>query len=361
MEEKMSSQLENFIENIKNDRKIISFDEASTKQAIVLRILSLLEWDIFNIDEVVPEFSVAGKRVDYSLRVNNVNKIFIEVKKPSEDLENFHNQEQLLGYSFQEGVKLAILTNGITWWFYLPLHEGSWEQRKFYTIDILQQETSDIASKFNDFLSKENMASGKAVENAEAVYKGQQKNKILRETLPKAWNKIIEEADEILIDLINDTTEKICGYKSDSEMIEQFLSRHRRQLMVSEGVESSRISETTGVSPSGLQGNYTDKSPTAFYFKDIKYEIRSWKELLMKLCELINESHKHEFEKILNLSGRKRPYFSRNKDELLEPREINKTDIFAETCLSANAIVKRCQDVISLFGYSHNDIKIEVR
>jgi hypothetical protein len=110
----MASTFESLVESLKNDRRIVSFDEAATKQAIVLRILSMLGWDTFNVDEVTPEYSISGKKVDYSLRVNNANKTFIEVKKTSEDLENYHNQEQLLGYSFQEGVKLAVLTNGIS-------------------------------------------------------------------------------------------------------------------------------------------------------------------------------------------------------------------------------------------------------
>ena len=102
----------------------------------MLRILSLLGWDIYNIDEVVPECSVGSQRVDYTLRHSNASEVFIEVKKVGEDLEK--HQEQLLNYSFREGIKLSILTNGISWRFYLPLHEGSWEQRKFYTIEIYE-------------------------------------------------------------------------------------------------------------------------------------------------------------------------------------------------------------------------------
>ena len=128
----MKEKLLQLIQQLKLDKRLVSFDEASTKQAVILRILSLIGWDTFNIDEVVPEYSIGGKKVDFSLRHSNANKTFIEVKKIGEDLEK--HQEQLLNYSFQEGVKLSILTNGITWWFYLPLHEGSWEQRKFYTI-----------------------------------------------------------------------------------------------------------------------------------------------------------------------------------------------------------------------------------
>ena len=67
--------------------------------------------------------------VDFALRHRGVNKVFIEVKKVGAKFEA--HQEQLLNYSFNYGVKLATLTNGLTWWFYLPLQEGRWEQRRF--------------------------------------------------------------------------------------------------------------------------------------------------------------------------------------------------------------------------------------
>jgi len=59
----------------------LSYDETATKQALVLRILKSLGWDPFNIDEVYPGYSVGSKRVDYALKFNGRNKVFIEVKK----------------------------------------------------------------------------------------------------------------------------------------------------------------------------------------------------------------------------------------------------------------------------------------
>jgi len=359
----MQDQLISFIESLKVDRRLVSFDEAATKQAIIVKLLSLLGWDIFNIDEVTPEYSVGGRRVDYSLRISNANKAFIEVKKIGEELEN--HQEQLLNYSFQEGVKLATLTNGATWWFYLPLHEGSWEQRKFYTIDILQQESKDIVSKLVNFLSKDNIGSGKAIQNAEAIYKGQQKLNILKETLPKAWNKIIDEADDLLIDLINETTEKLCGFKADTELVEQFLSRHKDHLIISATppirTPSSTRPPVTHPTPTPILGSYTGKSISSFSFKGSNYQVRSWKELLIKLCDILRISHRSEFDRTLNIAGRKRPYFTRNANELRSPEKLSNADIFVETNLSANHIVKICLEMLAIFGYPSNELKIEVR
>jgi len=70
----MQEQLKVCINRLKTDRKIDTVDEAATKQAVVLKLLSLLGWDTFNIDEVTPEYSVAGKRVDYALKINNLDR-----------------------------------------------------------------------------------------------------------------------------------------------------------------------------------------------------------------------------------------------------------------------------------------------
>lgn len=357
----MEGQLISFIENLKTDDRIRSFDEAATKQEVVLRLLDLLGWDIFNTDEVKPEYSVGGKRVDYSLRISNVNKVFMEVKRIGEELE--YHQEQLLNYSFQQGVRLAILTNGVTWWFYLPLHEARWEQRKAYSIDILEQGSADIASRFVDFLSKDNVSTGTAVENAEAVYKGQQKINTLRQTLPKAWNKIVEEADDLLIDLINDTTEKLCGFKADSQLVEEFLSTHKERLTIGEA-PATRIAPPTRPplrhpmrQPVGE--SYRGKSISCFYFRGSRYEVRSWKGLLMGLSGILYAAHPTEFERVSEIRGRKRPYFTRNASELRVAERFQNTNIFVETNLGAEHIVKICFAMLAVLGYSASDLRIE--
>jgi len=355
----VNDQLLNFIKEIQKDRRLLTFDEAATKQSVILRILSHLNWNPFNIDEVYPEFSVRNKRVDFALRHNGHNKVFIEVKKIGEELEQ--HQEQLLNYSFQEGVKLAILTNGISWWFYLPLHEGSWEQRKFYTIEIYDQQCNDIVQKFEDFLLKENVISDRAVKNAESIYKSKQKQYLIKQTLPKAWHKLITDPDEILVELLAETTEKLCGYKPDSETVEQFLAKIGREPFVSKKVKSEVPKSTINQKISSLKENYTGKTIIAFSFKGNKYHVKSWKEMLIKICNLMLSAHRDRFEKVLNLVGRKRPYFTKDPNKLRIPQKINDTDIYVEINLSANSIVKLTKNILLLFGYKEDDISIELR
>jgi len=349
----MQAELKTFIDYIRTNRRIDSFDESAIKQAVILKMLNCLGWDTYNVDEVKPEYSVSGKRVDFSLRIDNQNKVFLEVKRPGEDLDN--HQEQLLQYSFQEGVKMAILTNGITWHFYLPLNEGSWEQRRFYTIDVLQQNSDDTASKFADFLSRENTKTSRSIENAQKVYSNQKKTVVLQEAILKAWNSIVEEANDLLLDLLSETTEKICGFKPDAEFIEQFLAINKSSLLLSRGYRSESSFRTTTSTTVG--GNYTGKSPHSFSFQGSKYEVRSWKELLMKFCKVILNK-RSDFNKVLDIVGRKRPYFTHKLDELRSPEKISNTNIYVETNMSANHIVKICLKVLEVFNYSTTDFKI---
>ena len=211
------------VERIKSSASLQTLDESATKQGVVLRLLSLAGWDTFDVSEVVPEYTVGNRRVDYALRPGSPNAVFIEVKRPGENLDR--HQQQLLEYCFQEGVTLAALTNGRTWWLYLPLQAGGWEQRRFLTIDLETQEPDLVEQRFLDYLSLERVGSGQAVSDAEDLVESQRRAEIIGKTIVEAWNHIVETPDELLVDLIAETTERICGFKPEPQLVQQFLSR----------------------------------------------------------------------------------------------------------------------------------------
>ena len=219
----MTNAIARAVEQIKKTVFLASLDESATKQSVVLRLLSLCGWDPFDLSQVVPEYTVRARRVDLALLPRSANAVFIEVKRPGENLA--HHQQQLLEYCFQEGVKLAALTNGRTWWLYLPLQSGSWEQRRFLTIDLESQEPDIVEQRFTEYLAQERVTSGQAVSAAEDLVQSRRRTEIVSKTIVQAWNHIVETPDEILVDLISEATERICGFKPEPELVEQFLSR----------------------------------------------------------------------------------------------------------------------------------------
>jgi predicted type IV restriction endonuclease len=235
----MEEKIKELIESIKSNQKLTSYDEAATKQTIVLRILSICGWDIFDGNEVYPEYPADSFNIDYSLRIKSANKVFIEVKRVREDL--LKHQEQLLNYSFKKGIKLSILTNGVSWWFYLPLTEGNWDQRRFYSIDLLQEESIDEMLMFIGLLNKENVVSGQSIENAEELIKNKKKAFIIRTALPKVWNKIMTEKDEFFLDFFANEIEEDCGFAPDKKIIKAFFDNHKDRLILPENVKGTSV------------------------------------------------------------------------------------------------------------------------
>jgi predicted type IV restriction endonuclease len=350
------SDLLQLIKDIQADKKIPTLDEASTKMGVILPLLKELGWNPFNVEETHPEYSVGSKKVDYSLRYGKHNKVFIEVKQTETDLDK--HQEQLLNYSFSEGVRLAILTNGISWWFYLALHEGSWEQRKFYVIDIQHQLAEDIAQKLEDFLLKQNIISGAAITNAENMLKSKLKGEKIRKSIPEAWNTLVTEQDQGLLDLIAEATERIIGYKPDDPTIAAFLSSN--SLIVTSPF-TGPVTHTQERKKENGQESYSGTSLESFTFRGVRYDVKFWKDLLIGISEIMLANHKDTFPQVLSLVGRKRPYFTKNPNELRVPERIDYTDIFVEINVSANRIVKLANAIVSLFGYSKDDLKLDFK
>lgn len=367
----MLDGLQNFISSKKREGNLAKQSEEATKQGLILPILHHLGWNPFDVQEVFPEYSVQSRRVDYSLRINNYDKVFIEVKRIGEDLEK--HQEQLLSYAFRQGVKLAILTNGVIWWFYLPLHEGSWEQRRFYTIDLQSQASNDIIEKLTAFLSRQDVVDGKAVQNAENIYNSRQKGEIIRQTLPKAWRKLLSESDDLLAEVVAESVEKLCGYKPESETVIEFLKEisgetslpaspkppRQKAAEVPASVQSASVPGDEHKDKGYVINSLVDNNkPISFEFDGQTYEVNSWVNILKTFVGAIAEKHHGELEKLTSLVGRQRPYFTTNSALLRQASRIPNTSIYFETHFSANGIIRLIGQVLRTMGYPPEAIKI---
>ncbi len=103
-------------------------NEASVSHGIVAPILRALGWDDSDPEQVMPEYSSGGRRVDFALcGTSRRPTFFIEVKGVGRALEG---DRQLFEYAFHEGIPLCLLTDGRDWSFYLPGGQGSYDERR---------------------------------------------------------------------------------------------------------------------------------------------------------------------------------------------------------------------------------------
>ena len=374
----MEKKIVSFIDELKSNKKLATFDEASTKQAIVMRLLSFLEWDIFDVEEVYPDYSANSSNVSYALRIKNINKVFIEVKRVHSKLDNY--QKSLVNLASREGVNLAVLTNGITWWFYLISANGSWQRKWFYSIDLLKQKPDTFVPNLVDLLTKSKVTKGQSLKAAKSLYQ-RKRQKLAANFLPEAWNQIISQPNKIFVELLSDQTEKLCRYKVDAKSIQKFLDKHMDKWLV------KNVSGTGAAPPSAtlatdildldeelspgkpkfspekksveINQSFSDMSIRSFRFNGNNYQVRAWDEVLPALCEYFASTQKKDFEKVLWISDDQKSCFSRYSDQLRIPEKIKGTDIFVETRMTPDEVVKTAEKLLREFGYDRDDLSID--
>jgi len=107
--------------------------------------------------------------------------------------------------------------------------------------------------------------------------------------------------------------------------------------------------------------DFKGKTLCSFTFKGKRYETKYWKDMMLQVSKMMSELHGDKFESVLGLSGRKKPFFSKNPGDLRSAEKIGSTDIYAETNLSAESMVKLSKSLLTLFGYQESDLSMEIQ
>ena len=220
--------LKEHIDDIRNQlKKGLFINEAAVSQGIVLRLLNVLTWPTYNTQVIIPEYSVEGRRVDYALCYPPSKPIvFIEVKK----VGNIEGAErQLFEYAFHEGVPIAILTDGREWRFFHPTAQGDYRERQVYELNLSEGNSEESAERLDRYLNYESMCTGEAVEAIKKDYEKVVQQRQIATRLPEAWNKLLGEADEFLLDVVAEKTESLCGYRPTDEQVLTFLKNLKKE------------------------------------------------------------------------------------------------------------------------------------
>lgn len=145
--EEFKQQIKNLATRIQRVKESIHTEEA-TKTSLIMPMLQILGYDIFNPEELVPEFVAdvgikRGEKIDYAIMRENDPVILIEAKSVNETL--IKHDSQLFRYFGTTKAKFAILTNGIEYKFFTDLEEqNKMDQKPFFTINMLALKDNEI-------------------------------------------------------------------------------------------------------------------------------------------------------------------------------------------------------------------------
>ena len=158
------------------------------------------------------------------------------------------------------------------------------------------------------------MRSGRAIETARRDYRNAARKRTAQRTLPDAWAKLVESEDDILVELLSDKVEDLCGVKPDPDAVAAFLRGQVSPKTVKPPVAAPKRTKQT-IQPA--TGSDAQRS-VGYTFDGHWHPARSAREVMVKVFDELAKRDPTFLERFAALPkhGRKRRYLARHKEDL---------------------------------------------
>ncbi|MFO7946387.1 MAG: hypothetical protein R6V19_06215 [Armatimonadota bacterium] len=277
--------------------------------------------------------------------------MFLEEKAPDQRLAA--HEEQLLQYSFAQGIPLAVLTNGNEWWFYLPLEEGNWSARKFAVIDLQNQPAEHVCRIMNTYLEKDAVWSGDAKDTAKKTFAEAREKKRIREELPGIIEGLLISPSDFIIEVFQTEAQAELGALPPNKLVADVL-----QQLANTGAPSAipdeRGAENLKLAVDNLPPTHT--KPKDMALAGTRCEVKSWKAVLIHTARWLQSSGRRlPLEK---KRGRKWVLVSKSPDKLTAPRKIG-GGLYVGTNYSARDCVRHALWLLEESGMPKDVLKLD--
>lgn len=350
------------IEDIRNLLKESSFkDEQHVRFSLVGRICDCLGWDVWDPAEFYTEYPVKKYppqeitvelrgRVDVALiiteKLSEFADVFIEVKTPYKlQTELQSGEKQLQSYNYWDKSAISILTDGITWRFYLPSAGGSFEDKLFHELNLIKDDLDDVCYIFQRILQRENF-NQVAIQSAESLLEEKRIALIIAKVKGEAERLSADLGDSkylVAQKLIKNKHRKECQLTDIERLWDKTTTRFKPQPKLIEPDESKIDFGHNAQTQKLSDYRFTKPSYVKIAGKDT-VEIHSWKQLKKIVYDFIIKSNRTV--KLTGVFG-----FSTDIKQYREPIALQ-NGFYTEGNLSASNIVSHCVSALKASGYN---------
>ena len=334
-------------------------DVSSVKLGVVLRLLNAAGWDAFDVSEVVPDYPTGNGKVDFALMAVPSRgtggpaspQVLLEVRPFGVNLDGGRPERRLAAQCSRVGAPLGVLTNGRRWLllFQGPDYRGN--GHRFCELDLAGDPVA-ATEELNRYLSRDRVASGQAARSAERTLRDLTRDTVTRQAVLDGWRQVVLGLQDGLVELIATAAEQRTGYRPEVRQVRRVLTESRSELLpLAEG----------RAGPASASGGSSRRRPASFTFLSETQSVSSWPDLLVRVCLLMRQRHPEDFEKVLEVRGRERPYFSRSAEDLNVPKPVGDTGIYASCQGAGSLIEQRARRVVELFGYPADALAVQTR
>jgi len=321
----MQESLVRAIKEICDSLKRGSFaSEAEISLGVVIRLLNTLGWDTWHSKVVTPEFPVKmetdsprgkSKAVDYALcHPPGKPSVLIEVKDVGK--ANAKGEKQLFEYCFRQGVPLAVLTDGRFWGFFLPSGQGTFEERRFATVNLEDGDIDESAKIISRYLAFEDVRAGEAQRRAYEDYNAFQQQNEAAANFKKVWVELLREPPEVLKDWFCKRVEQTSDVRPDLRRVEDFIRDQGRKIGAASDSQTPPSYRQGTIEPVS-EPDKGQQEKFSFTFRGQTERFRHGKELLVGVFERLLQEDAQLYEKLEpRLKGRTRQYLARDRSAI---------------------------------------------
>ncbi|MFC3279098.1 type I restriction endonuclease [Xanthomonas fragariae] len=141
-------QLRALARDISTNRALIQMEEA-TKNAMVMPLIQILGYNVFDPLEVTPEIvadvgTKKGEKVDYAILRDGKPIILFECKRAGAEL-SINHASQLFRYFHVTAARFGVPTNGLVYRFFTDLEQpNKMDEKPFFEFNILDFKDRDV-------------------------------------------------------------------------------------------------------------------------------------------------------------------------------------------------------------------------
>lgn len=145
---------------LKMQNTLNELTEEATKNALIMPFFSLLGYDVFDVNEFIPEYvcdvaTKKGEKIDYAVLHDGEPIILIEAKRAGMKLQK-QQQGQLFRYFSTNRCRIAILTNGIFYQIFSDINSPNvMDDDPFISFNILEDDPAIFIPSLKQFRKSE--------------------------------------------------------------------------------------------------------------------------------------------------------------------------------------------------------------
>ncbi len=343
--------------------------EEATKTAFIMPFINALGYDVFNPNEVVPEYTAdvgtkKGEKVDFAILKDGTPIILVECKWCRSDLKK-EKFSQLYRYFSVTKAKFAVLTNGITYRFFTDSCEpNKMDTKPFFEFNLLNFNEAEI-DEIKKF-SKNSFDVDETYKTAvELKYIKEIKKMFVKELLNPSDNLVKFFASaiyhgKVITKNVRDEFRVYVKKALNQYVNDKINERFKTAIEIEDSLDESKQQEEQKIHSPRPVADYLGKKPLSFSFLGKTQEVKYWKDILIGLVSILWKKHPDLIHKAVSISGRTRKYFSKKPDELKEPKSIEGSDYFVESNFNPKNTITVCKKLIKAFGYNESDFSVEV-